>query len=101
LAPQFWQKAVPARLCVPHRGHAWVPSGAPGRSTVVATPAATRRWPQFRQKARPGRFSVPQRGHWVLSPVVASVSGTPWAAAALAATAVAPDASTGDGSAAG
>lgn len=68
LAPQFWQKATPARLWVPQRGHAIVPSGVPGRSTVGATPAATSRCPQLRQKANPGRFSVPQRGHWVLSP---------------------------------
>jgi hypothetical protein len=64
-----------------------VPSGVPGRSTVVETPAATSRCPQFRQKASPGRFSVPQRGHWVLSPVAASVSGTTWAAAVVLAAA--------------
>jgi hypothetical protein len=70
-----------------------VPSGVPGRSTVLATPAATNRCPQFRQKASPGRFSVPQRGHWVLSPMPPSLAGTAWAAVPAAAVAAAPDAS--------
>ena len=68
-------------------GRPSLPSGVPGRSTVVATPAATSRWPQLRQKARPGGFSVPHRGHCVLSPTAASASGTPCAAAPAAATA--------------
>src|SRR5680860_1143703 len=85
LAPQFWQKPTPARLWVPQRGQAMVPSGVPGRSTVLAMPAATSRWPQLWQNDRPGRFSVPQRGHWVLSPTAPSPAGTACAAVASAA----------------
>ena len=45
-----------------------MPSGVAGRSTVLATPAATRRWPQLRQNERPAWFSVPQRGHGCFRP---------------------------------
>ncbi|MEP6807977.1 MAG: hypothetical protein ABI978_05205, partial [Chloroflexota bacterium] len=77
-APQFWQNATPARLWVPQRGHAWVPSGGTGRSTAAGAPGAINRCPQLRQKAIPGRFSVPQRGHCV--PSINGVAGTECAA---------------------
>src|SRR5690606_26955023 len=69
---------------VPQRGQAIVPSAVAGRSIVVATPAATRRWPQLRQKDSPGGFSWPQRGHCVLSPACVAAAGTGCATSASA-----------------